>query len=74
VAAVLLGFAGGDALRDDAQAHPPRRPWGAPGQGMSGKRHAIIGAEARGQPACCEHARAHGVGRRDARRGPVGHG
>jgi hypothetical protein len=56
VAAVLVGFARVDELRHDAQAEPPGGALGAPAQGVGGKGHAIVGAEALGQAECFEHA------------------
>ena len=46
---VLVGAAGLDELREGAEAHPPRRELGEPGQGGGGKGHAIVGADPRGQ-------------------------
>jgi hypothetical protein len=69
VAAVRWRCAGFDALREDAQAHPPRGQLGQPGQGGGGERHAVVGADTLGQAACFAHAREHGCGRCDARRG-----
>ena len=68
VAAIRWRCAGCDARRYDAQAHPPRRPRGEPGQGVGGTGHAMIGAEALGPAACSAYACEPGCGLRDARR------
>ena len=62
MAAVLLGFAGLDALGEDAPAHPPGGELGQPAEGVGGTGHAVVGAEACGPPARCEHAGEDGLG------------
>jgi len=62
VAAVLVRSTGCDELRYEAQAHPPRGQLGEPGQGVGGKGHAVVGADALRQAACFEHAREHRFG------------
>jgi hypothetical protein len=69
VTTVLLRFTGFDALRQDAQAYPPRGQLGQPGQGVGGERHAVVGAETPRPAACFEHTHEYWFGLRDARRG-----
>jgi hypothetical protein len=55
--AILWRCARFNELRQEAQAHPPRRPWGQPGAGVGGARHPVVGAEAVRPAACVEHPR-----------------
>jgi hypothetical protein len=55
--AMLWRCARFNELRQDAQAHPPRRPWGQPGKGVGGERHPVVGADALRQAECFEHTR-----------------
>ncbi len=52
--AILLGLARLDELGQNAQAHPPGGELPEARQGVSGERHAIIGADARGEPELAE--------------------
>jgi hypothetical protein len=56
VAAVLLRCARCDALRQEAQADPPGGQLGQPGEGVGGKGHAVVGAEALRPAECFAHA------------------
>ena len=62
MATMLPGFAGRDARGEDAQADPPGGAWGEPAQGIGGKGHPVVGAEALGQAQLVEEAGEHGLG------------
>src|SRR5262245_34970581 len=68
VTTVLLGFTGCDELRQYAPAHPPRGQRGQPGQGVGGKRYAVVGTETPRQAECLEDPQEYWAGLRDARR------
>jgi hypothetical protein len=46
VAAILLRFAGFDALGKDAESDPPGGQLGEPAEGMGGEGRAVVGADA----------------------------
>ena len=54
VAPVLLRMTGLNALRHDAQLHPPRRQPRQPAHGRAGKRRPVVGAYPPGQPKLAE--------------------
>ena len=60
--AMLWRFARFNELRQEAQAHPPRRPLGQPGEGVGGERHPGGGADALRQAACFAHTREDRLG------------
>jgi hypothetical protein len=57
MAAILWRCARCHERRPEAQAPPPRGPWGQPGAGVGGKGHPVVGAAARRPAACVEHTR-----------------
>ncbi len=59
VAAVLLGLAGFDELRQHPKACPPGREAGEPGERVGGKRHPVVGADALGESVFLEQPREH---------------
>lgn len=62
MAAVLLGFAGFDEFREDAEADPPGREGGEPSERGGGERSAVIGANPLGQAVFVEESGEDGLG------------
>jgi hypothetical protein len=62
MAAVLLGFAGLDALGEDTQEDPLGGELGEPAQGVGGKGHTVVGADALGQTVLFEQAGEYWLG------------
>jgi hypothetical protein len=68
VTTVLVGLTGFNERRQDAQTDPPRGPWGQPGEGVGGERHAGVGANPPRQAKCFESTQEYWLDLRAARR------